>query len=378
MQRSPAEPYAALTRRRRPPCRCRRRAARSCGSSRRRAPARACRASSPSRRCTCAIGRRADERDGRDVRVLEQRVDGDLVAVDDVEDAVGQAGLLQQLGRRRSTPTDPSRDGFSTKRVAAGDRGRPHPHRHHRREVERRDAGDDAERLADRVDVDARSRPARRTRPSSSVGIPQANSTTSRPRATSPIASESTLPCSAVRIRARSSRCVRGRARGCANISSARFASDVVAPRRRTPPSRTAPRRRPPRPRRGRPRRSGRREPGCRRRPLRPDVPSTRFPPIQWGILVIAPPGSTAGASASSVMADSSRKRSSEGIAGRLRGALAAGSAARCRRCSCRSRPACRSRTPSGTTACATPTTRASTARGSARRAGRRRPRPPP
>ena len=58
--------------------------------------------------------------------------------------------------------------------------------------------------------------------------------------------------------------------------------------------------------------------------------------------------------------------------------ALAAGSAARCRRCSCRSRPACRSRTPSGTTACATRTTRASTARGSARRAGRRRPRPPP
>ena len=31
---------------------------------------------------------------------------------------------------------------------------REHPHRHHRREVERRDAGHDAERLADLVDVD--------------------------------------------------------------------------------------------------------------------------------------------------------------------------------------------------------------------------------
>ena len=38
--------------------------------------------------------------------------------------------------------------------VAGRDRDRDHPHRHHRREVERRDPGDDAERLADRVHVD--------------------------------------------------------------------------------------------------------------------------------------------------------------------------------------------------------------------------------
>ena len=37
--------------------------------------------------------------------------------------------------------------------------------------------------------------------------MPQQNSITSSPRATSPIASESTLPCSAVSSRARSSRC---------------------------------------------------------------------------------------------------------------------------------------------------------------------------
>ncbi len=41
------------------------------------------------------------------------------------------------------------------KGVAAGERHREHPHRHHRREVERRDAGADAERLAQRPAVDA-------------------------------------------------------------------------------------------------------------------------------------------------------------------------------------------------------------------------------
>ena len=86
--------------------------------------------------------------------MLEQRVDGELVAVHDVEDAVRDAGLLQQLGR-------PQRRGrillgrLEHERVPACERGRPHPHGHHGGEVERRDPGDDAERLADRVDVDA-------------------------------------------------------------------------------------------------------------------------------------------------------------------------------------------------------------------------------
>src|SRR5262249_49320233 len=38
---------------------------------------------------------------------------------------------------------------------AAGDRRRPHPHRNHRGKVEWRDPGDDAERLPDRIHVDA-------------------------------------------------------------------------------------------------------------------------------------------------------------------------------------------------------------------------------
>src|SRR5207248_11093393 len=36
----------------------------------------------------------------------------------------------------------------------AGESRRPHPHRDHRREVERRDPGADAKRLPDRIDVD--------------------------------------------------------------------------------------------------------------------------------------------------------------------------------------------------------------------------------
>ena len=67
----------------------------------------------------------------------------------------GKAGLLEQLGgedRRGRVLLGRLED----ERVPARDRRRPHPHGHHRGEVERRDPGDDAERLADRVDVDPR------------------------------------------------------------------------------------------------------------------------------------------------------------------------------------------------------------------------------
>ena len=98
--------------------------------------------------------RRADEADRGDVGVLEDPVDGHLVALHDVEAPGRQAGLGQQLGeeqrRRRILLAR-----LEHERVAAGEGVGEHPHRHHRREVERRDAGDDAERLADRVDVDA-------------------------------------------------------------------------------------------------------------------------------------------------------------------------------------------------------------------------------
>ena len=96
--------------------------------------------------------------------------------------------------------------GLEHEGVPAGDRRRPHPHRHHRREVERRDARDDAERLADRVDVDGGRRLLREVALEQRREARRANSTTSESWVTSPSASESTLPCSEVRIRATSSR----------------------------------------------------------------------------------------------------------------------------------------------------------------------------
>ena len=71
----------------------------------------------------------------------------------DVEHAVGQAGLGPQLGdhgRRGGIALA----GLEDERVAARDRNRVHPHRHHDREVERSDPGDHSEWLAERVDVD--------------------------------------------------------------------------------------------------------------------------------------------------------------------------------------------------------------------------------
>ena len=112
---------------------------------------RACR----SRRCTARSGSSRRTRSTATSGCVEQPVDGDLVAVQHGEDAVGQAGLLPELRRARSLRTGPSRDGFRIDGVAGRDRDREEPHRHHRREVERADDADDAERLARGVDVDA-------------------------------------------------------------------------------------------------------------------------------------------------------------------------------------------------------------------------------
>jgi hypothetical protein len=97
----------------------------------------------------------ADEADRRDVRMGEDGVDRLLVAVDDVEHAVGQAGLLHEVGDHQGGRGVLLR-GLQDEGVAAGERYREHPHRHHGREVEGRDAGADADRLADRPAVDIR------------------------------------------------------------------------------------------------------------------------------------------------------------------------------------------------------------------------------
>ena len=61
-------------------------------------------------------------------------------------------------------------DGFRMKALPTAMATAEHPHRDHRREVERGDAGDDAQRLAHRIDVDARARRPRCTRPSARAG----------------------------------------------------------------------------------------------------------------------------------------------------------------------------------------------------------------
>ena len=98
--------------------------------------------------------RRADERHRLDAGVVEDGVDRLLVAVHDVEDAVRQARLLEQFGHpdagRRILFRRLQHEG-----VAARERDREHPERHHHREVERRDPGADAERLQPRVRVHA-------------------------------------------------------------------------------------------------------------------------------------------------------------------------------------------------------------------------------
>jgi len=99
--------------------------------------------------------RGADEADRLYLRMREQRIDDDLVALHDVEDAIGQTGFLEQIGheqRRRRIALAR----LQNERVARRDRDREHPARHHARKVERRDARDDAERLARRPVVHAR------------------------------------------------------------------------------------------------------------------------------------------------------------------------------------------------------------------------------
>ena len=99
-------------------------------------------------------GRAADERHRVDVGVRQQGVHRLAVALDDVEDAVGEAGLLDQLGqneRGRGVLLGRLQD----ERVAARQRVGQHPQRDHDREVERGDAGDHADGLSHRVNVEA-------------------------------------------------------------------------------------------------------------------------------------------------------------------------------------------------------------------------------
>ena len=65
----------------------------------------------------------------------------------------GRPASLHQLGEA-DRHARVALAGLQDEGVAAGDGHAEHPHRDHRREVERGDAGADAERLAHRIDVD--------------------------------------------------------------------------------------------------------------------------------------------------------------------------------------------------------------------------------
>ena len=86
--------------------------------------------------------------------MVEDGVDGFLVAVDDVEDAIGQAGFFEHFGDEDGG-AGVALAGLEDEGVAAGEGDGDHPQGDHGGEVEWRDAGDDAERLAHGPAVDA-------------------------------------------------------------------------------------------------------------------------------------------------------------------------------------------------------------------------------
>ncbi|MDI2022947.1 hypothetical protein PJL18_03491 [Paenarthrobacter nicotinovorans] len=97
----------------------------------------------------------ADEGDAVHVRVGQQALNGFLATVQDLEHSVRQSGLLPQLGQQHRGGRI-ALGGLEDERVAGGDGHRSHPQRNHDREVERRDTGYHAQRLAEGENIDAR------------------------------------------------------------------------------------------------------------------------------------------------------------------------------------------------------------------------------
>ena len=143
--------------------------------------------------------RGADEADRGDVRVLEQAVDGDLVALHDVEAAGREPGLWRAV-RRGTSDTDGSFSlGLSTNVLPQASA------------LANIHIGTIAGKLNGVMPattpsgwrIEYTSMPlaaCSEYSPLISCGMPHANSMFSSPRATSPSASVSTLPCSAVSI----------------------------------------------------------------------------------------------------------------------------------------------------------------------------------
>ena len=184
-----------------------RRAARPRGSWRRRAPARACRGARRSRRCSFAIGVEPTNDTARTRGCASSASTASLSPWTTLNTPSGRPASFSSSAMR----SDERRvvlGRLQDERVAAGDRDREHPHRHHRREVERRDAGAHADRLADRPGVDVGADVLAVLALEQMRNAAVANSTTSMPRVIEPSASASVLPCSCVTIFARSFLCL--------------------------------------------------------------------------------------------------------------------------------------------------------------------------
>ncbi|GAB0068724.1 hypothetical protein IBA8402_44900 [Pseudomonas syringae] len=89
---------------------------------------------------------RADEGNGLDVRVLQQRIDRHLVTLHHIEDAIGQTGFLEQA-RHQKAGRWIALGRFEDEAVTGHQRHGNHPQGHHDRKVERRNPGADAQWL---------------------------------------------------------------------------------------------------------------------------------------------------------------------------------------------------------------------------------------
>ncbi len=151
------------TRRRRPGRRPHPAASRG-DSSRRPAPARVCRASTPSRCTYSAIGVEPTKLTASTPGCCSSASTATLSPLTTLNTPGGSPASASHCASN-SPGAGIALRGLEDEGVAADQRHRKHPQRHHGRKVERRDAGGHAQRLAQRVAVDARADVRRRTRP---------------------------------------------------------------------------------------------------------------------------------------------------------------------------------------------------------------------
>src|SRR5271154_3578283 len=99
-------------------------------------------------------GGRADKANRANLRMIAERIDHIFAAIDEIDDAFGQARFFKKFERTDHAERD-ALGRLQYKRVSAGDSVRQEPVGNHRGKIEWNDGGDDAERLANLHFVDA-------------------------------------------------------------------------------------------------------------------------------------------------------------------------------------------------------------------------------